>query len=196
MQKWRIIALYILILCVPNIADLWAIDIGSRLDNFHLSDVSGTEQSLQSYSGKIVAMVFWSFKCPTSLFYADRIQKLKDKYGHRGVVLLGVNSAPNERAPEIRANIANLNLAIPFLLDAEGSLAEKLGATHTPSVFIFDGSQYLRYEGALDNNRKVGESGRIALVEEAIESLLQGRHIQVSTTETFGCNIPIRGVSR
>lgn len=196
MQQWRIYALSILILWVLNITDLWAIDIGSRLDNFRLSDVYGTEQSLQSYSGKIVAMVFWSFKCPTSLFYADRIQKLQDRYGSHGVVLLGVNSAPNEKASEIRANITNLNLTIPFLLDAESSLAERLGATHTPSVFIFDGNQYLRYEGALDNNRRIGESGRIAYVEEAIEALLQGRLIQVSQTKAFGCNIPRRGISR
>lgn len=196
MRQRCFITLWILTVFTFYIFDGWALDIGSRIDNFRLSDVSGTEQSLQSYSGKIVVLVFWSFKCPTSLFYAERVQKLHDTYSHRGVVLLEVSSAPNEKASEIRANIANLNLTIPFLMDTDGFLAEKLGATQTPSLFIFDEAHYLRYAGALDNNRKIGESGRIAYAEDALEALLAFRPISVPKTKNVGCALPGRGIAR
>jgi len=164
-------------------------EIGSRIGNFQLPDVSGTTRSLQLYSGKLVVFVFWSFKCPVSLAYDDRIEGLQNKYGDKGVTVFRIASAANETSAEIRANTANLKLTVPVLLDSEGNFAEKLGATHTPSVFILDGSMILRYKGALDNNKKPGESDRIAYAENAIDSILAGRPVAVSETRPFGCSI-------
>ena len=164
-------------------------EVGSKVDNFQLVDVDGNSRSLQSYSGKIVVLVFWSFKCPVSLEYRDRMEELQDKYGGRGVSVLGVSSGSNEAAAEIRANISNLQIKTPVLLDTEGILAEKLGATHTPSVFILDGSSILRYKGSIDNNKKPGDKARIAYADNAIDAILAGQSVAVPETRAFGCSI-------
>jgi peroxiredoxin len=166
-----------------------AAEIGSRISNFQLADASGAAQSLQSYSGKVVVLIFWAFRCPVSLAYLDRIERLQSQYGEKGIVLLGVASGLNESMAEIKANIANLHITIPVLLDAEGALAEKLGATQAPSAFIIDGSSILRYKGALDNNKKPGENGRLAYVEDALDSILAGRTISATETRSFGCSL-------
>jgi peroxiredoxin len=166
-----------------------AIEIGSKVGNFQLPDVSGTTRSLQSYSGKIVILVFWSFKCPVSLAYDDRIEMLQKEYAVKGVAVLGVASGANETADEIRANTSNLKIGFPVLLDSEGNLAGILGATHTPGIFILDGSANLRYRGSLDNNKKPGESGRAAYAEDAINALLAGRSVAIPETRPFGCGI-------
>jgi peroxiredoxin len=166
-----------------------AADLGSKIDNFQLSDTTGTVHSLRAYSGKIVALVFWSFKCPVALIYDDRMNELKDKYGNRGVVVLGIDSAANETASDIRANIENLKITIPILLDSEGNLAERIGATQTPGVFVLDENMILRYRGALDNNRKTGEKGRVAYVDDAVDALLAGRNVSTPETRPFGCSI-------
>jgi len=163
--------------------------IGSPVGDVLLPDTSGANRSLQSFSGKVVVFVFWSFKCPVSLAYDERVEALQNKYRSRGVVVLGVASSANETSSEIRANLTNLNISMPVLLDSEGSLAEQLGATHTPGIFILDTGGVLRYRGALDNNKKVGDKGRIAYAEDAIEAILTGRAVTVPETRPFGCVI-------
>jgi len=171
-----------------------AADIGSKIGNFQLPDVSGTTRSLQSYSATLVVLVFWSFKCPVSLVYGERMERLQKKYADKGVVIFGIDSSDNESSAEIRANLNHLRLAVPVLLDSEGSLAEKLGATHTPSVFILDGDGVLRYKGALDNNKRTEERGRVAYAEDAIDALLAGRSVAISETKPFGCGLRWRGI--
>jgi len=166
-----------------------AADIGSPIANFQLSDISGEIRSLRSFSGKVVVLVFWSYKCPVVLAYNSRIEELQKKYRAKGVAVLGVDSGANESAEEIKANIANLQVTFPVLLDSEGNVAEKLGATHAPSVFILDREGILRYKGALDNNKKPGESGRVAYAEDVLDSVLSGRPVSVSETRPFGCII-------
>jgi peroxiredoxin len=164
-------------------------DVGLKIENFQLVDIAGTGRSLQSYSGKIVVLVFWSYKCPVSLAYRDRMEELQNKYGGKGVAVLGVSPGSNESAAEIRANMSNLNIRIPVLLDSEEILAEKLGATHTPSVFILDGNAILRYKGSMDNNKRPGDKARIAYADDAIDAILAGHAVPVPETRAFGCSI-------
>jgi peroxiredoxin len=168
------------------------VEIGSRVGDFQLQDADGKIQSLKSYSGRIVVLFFWSFKCPVSLVYADRMEALQYKYRDRGIVVLGV-AAPNETQEEIRANTANLKITVPVLLDSEGELVDKLGATHTPSVFILDEKSILRYKGAPDNNKLPGDKGRVTFMDDVIDALLAGSLVRTSETKTFGCNIKGRG---
>ncbi len=168
-----------------------AADIGSKIANFQLSDTTENTRSLNSYAGIIVVLVFWSFKCPVSLAYVDRIDEIRNKYEGKKVVVLGIDSSPNETPAETRANVANLNIKMPVLLDSEGSVAEKLGATHTPSAFIIDGGAILRYKGALDNNKKLGENGRIDYVADALDSILAGHAVSMPETRPVGCSIKL-----
>jgi peroxiredoxin len=195
LQRRILIALLVLgatiTVCAQRIP---ALEVGARLDNFQATDVAGKTQSLKQYEGKIVVLFFWSFKCPVSLTYIDRMQALFDKYGNKGVVLLGVDSGINESQEEIRANASNLKITVPILLDTEGDLMDKLETTHTPSVFILDQKAILRYKGAPDNNKAQGEKGRISYMDDAVEALLSGRAISVAETPVFGCSIKRRRI--
>jgi peroxiredoxin len=171
-----------------------AAEIGSRIGHFQLTDLSGQSVTSQAYSGKVVVFVFWSFKCPVSLVYDDRLEALQGKYGSRGVAVVAVSSGQNQNPAEIQANASNLKLTIPVLVDPDGDLAEKLGATHTPSAFVLDSSGVLRYKGALDNNKKPGENGRTAYVENALESILAGTPVEAPETKPFGCSIKRKGL--
>jgi peroxiredoxin len=164
-------------------------EIGSKIGNLQLVDTSGGMQSLQSHSGQIVVLVFWSFKCPVSLAYNDRIEELRSKYAGKNVGVLAIASGANETPSEIQANVANLKIKIPVLLDPEGNAAKKLGATHMPSFFVIDGNNVLGYKGALDNNKRTGEKGRISYLDNALDSLLSGHPVPVEETRAFGCSI-------
>lgn len=163
--------------------------IGETITGFRLTDARGTVHTLEEYAGKIVVLEFWSFKCPVSLAYDERVAALQAKYRNRGVVVLAVASNKNESPVEVRRNAENLNLPFPVLLDPDGALAERLHATHTPSVAILDGSGTLRYRGAIDNNKRIDERGRIPYAEEALDALLAGQPLPQTETNAFGCTI-------
>jgi len=166
--------------------------LGSKIAGVQLEDSAGVAHTLDEYAGKIVVLAFWSFKCPVALGHAPHIGALVEKYGKRGIVVLGINSNTNESALEIKRNAANLNLPFPVFQDRDGVLADKVGATHAPSVFILDRSGVLRYRGALDNNKRPGESGRTAFAEEAVEALLEGRAPAVAESKEVGCTLKRR----
>ena len=183
---------FVLCLCSAIAACTHAAADG-KLSDVRLQDASGATRSLQSYAGKIVVLVFWSFKCPVSLAYIDRMQALADRYAGRGTVIFGVASNENETAEEIRANVSHLNISVPILLDAEGALAQGFGATHTPEAFVLDSAGVLRYRGPIDNNKRTGERGRIAYIENALDSLLSGKAVTPSEVRPFGCPIRRKG---
>ena len=144
---------------------------------------------MTDYAGKIIVLSFWSFKCPVSLSYDERLMDLQEKFGGRGVIVMAVASNANEGETEIQRNTANLKFLLPVLLDQDGSLAETLSATHTPGLCIIDQSGVLRYRGALDNNKNSGEKGRIAYVEDALDALLASRSVAIPESRSFGCSI-------
>jgi len=146
--------------------------------------------SLEDYAGKIVVLEFWSFKCPPVAAYDDRMIALEGKYRNRGVVILAVDSNKNEPADEVRLNRVYRKLPFPVLMDKEGTLAESLDATLTPSVVILDGKGIIRYRGAIDNNKRAGEHGRTAYAEDALDALLSGQPVsQAEVKMSGGCTI-------
>lgn len=171
---------------------LYAGGIGSKVSDFRLSDASGGNHSLRSYSGKVVILVFWSYKCATSSRYSYRIEQLHRKYDQNRTIVLGVSSGQNETAENILKNKANLGVTFTVLLDTDGKVAASLDATHSPSVFVIDGSGILRYRGSLDNNKNIGDEGRRAYAEDAIDAILSDRNVEISETEAFGCSIQRR----
>lgn len=166
-----------------------AADIGAQVGDFRLKDEAGNTHTLISYSGKIVVFVFWSFRCPSAIRYADRLDILQNKYDKSRVVVVGVSTGTSETIAAIKANKANLRVNIPILLDRDGSLAAMLGATYIPSVFIIDGNARLQYRGAIDNDKQIGDRKRRAFAEDAIDAVLSGTAIAVRETEAKGCMI-------
>jgi len=177
----------LMIVLLMTVAGLIGADVGDRVGDLSLTDAEGKVHSLSGYSGKVVVLAFWSFKCPVALAYDERMRDLNGKYSGRDVVFLAVSSNVNETAVEIRRNAANLKLPYPVLMDAEGELAARLGATFSPSVFILDRGGVVRYQGAVDNNKRPGERGRVPHVENALDSILSGQTIEVQETPPFGC---------
>jgi peroxiredoxin len=166
-----------------------ALQAGEKVADFQLKDTAGRDHSLSQYQGRIVVLEFWSFKCPVSLAYRERMQELEKKFRPRGVVFLAIASNRNEPPVEVARNAQNLKMSYPVLLDTDGAVAERMGATHAPSVFILDRGGVLRYRGAIDNNKMPGQGGRVAYAEDAVEALLAGRTVQVPETREFGCTI-------
>jgi thiol-disulfide isomerase/thioredoxin len=176
--------------------------IGAQAPAFNLPGVDGRKHRLSEYSKyPILAIVFTCDHCPTAQLYEGRIKKLVDDYGPKGVGFVAIqpNAVAAASAHEmnytdvddsldgmmIRAKYRHFNF--PYLYDGDTqSTAEAYGPKATPHVFIFDKDRKLQFEGRIDNNQ------RESLVKTqdaraALDAMLAGKSIAVTTTPVFGC---------
>src|SRR5438874_3990604 len=129
--------------------------IGTAIDDFKLPDADGAEHSLKSLMGKKGAVIiFIATKCPVSNAYNDRMEKVYEDYQAKGISVVGINANSTEPAAEVKSHAAEKGLKFAILKDDGNKIADRLGATKTPEVYLLDAKGKLAYHGRIDNSQK------------------------------------------
>jgi peroxiredoxin len=163
--------------------------IGSMIDDFKLPDADGKEHSLKSLMGKNGAVViFVATKCPVSNAYNERMEKLAQDYKAKGVSVIGINSNVSEAAAEVKSHATENKLTFAILKDNGNRIADRMGATRTPEVYVLDASMKLVYHGRIDNSQKI-ETVTVSDVREALDEMLAGKPVSKTGGAAFGCTI-------
>lgn len=145
---------------------------------------------------RATVIAFLGVECPLARIYARRLSALAAEYADRGVAFVGLDSNHQDSAEEIARFVQELRISIPVAKDDGGALADLLGATRTPQVFMLDADDTIRYVGRVDDQYAFGQGvgyqraqvGRHDL-REAVDDLLSGRDVAVSQTDVVGCAI-------
>jgi cytochrome c biogenesis protein CcmG/thiol:disulfide interchange protein DsbE len=117
--------------------------------NFSLPDLAGQKVDLSSYRGKVVLLDFWATWCDPCREEIPHFVQLQDKYGNRGLQIIGVSmdDGPepvrefaqrfkmnypvvmgNAKTGELYGGV--LGLPIAFLITRDGRISAKhIGAT-------------------------------------------------------------------
>ncbi len=130
----------------------------SRLDLDHKN------VDLSAYRGKVVLLNFWATWCAPCLTEIPRFVKWQQKYGGRGLQVIGI-SMDDEEAP-VQAAYKKYKLNYPVLMGDE-QLGELYGGVlGLPVTFLIDGNGKIRFkhEGAAD----------LKTVEREVKALLPG----------------------
>lgn len=163
-----------------------ALRVGEIAPVFEMSTIEGHRFSLadaeKSHTGVVV--LFLSTICPYSNYYNDLIRDMAGEFGKRGVVFVGVNSGPLEKAEEARAHALAHGHRFDIIKDADDRIADLFDARRTPEVFLLDSRGILRYHGRIAS--KISSPD----LKSAIEAFLDGRPIRPAETKAFGCAIP------
>jgi peroxiredoxin len=163
--------------------------VGTKLENFTLTDLSGAEQSLDKLAGENGAvLVFVSAQCPVVKSYNERINQVAGDLKAKGINLIGINSNAPESLDWVRSHASEVGYQFPVLIDKGNVLADKLGATVTPEFYYFDKQNVLLYHGALDNDRS-GSNVTINYLRDAFDSALSKQPIKTAKTNAIGCSI-------
>lgn len=163
--------------------------IGTVIDDFKLPDADGSEHSLKSLMGKKGAVViFIATRCPVSNAYNERMEQLAKDYKAKGVSVIGINSNVTEPAAEVKSHAAEKHLTFTILKDDGNRVADRLGATRTPEVYVLDAGSKLVYHGRIDNSQKV-EGITANDLREALDEMLAGKSISKTGGAAFGCAI-------
>jgi peroxiredoxin/mono/diheme cytochrome c family protein len=161
--------------------------------DFRLPDYYGRERSLGEFADhKLVVLVFLGTDCPLVKLYAPRLVELAAEYESKGVAFVGINANRQDALTKIAQIARQQQIAFPILKDRDHALADRLGATRTPEVFVLDAQRKVRYQGRIDDQYSVGVQRREARTHDladALRSLLAGEAVATSRTEAPGCLI-------
>jgi len=179
--------------CTASNLPTLKIKIGERMADFTLPEAGGAPHSLYEFKGKkAVVVIFLATRCPFSNAFNQVMAKLARDYANRGVAVVGINANKTEPASEVAEHARTNNLGFPVLKDEGNVIADRLGASVTPEVFLLDGDFTLRYHGALGNSHRPttkAEEASDADLRPALEAVLAGQAVTRAETKAFGCTI-------
>ena len=181
----------ILILCISSLFILFAVQAGEpmKAENFTLPDYNGVKHSLTDYKdAKAVVLMFIATRCPVSNGYNTRMVSLFNDYKNKNVVFIGINSNKQEDTAEIKQHAKDHGFEFTVLKDDKNVIADKFGASVTPEIFVLNPSLDILYHGRIDDSRREEDVTSHDL-RNALDEILAGKPVSVSTTKAFGCTI-------
>lgn len=174
--------------------------IGSKVPDFSLVDTNGKTHTLADYKGRTVVLEWTNFGCPFVVKHYDsmNMQSLQKKYTDKGIVWLSISSSAKGKEGSMTSAEWNKEIAtqkaasLAFLLDENGKVGKAYDAKTTPHMFIIDGTGALAYKGAIDNKPSYKQSdvkGAKNYVSAALDEILAGKKVSLSSTEPYGCSV-------
>ena len=158
----------------------------------HLAAVAvtgpGAPAPIQTSASKATVVIFVSTQCPISNSYNDRFTALYNDYNSQSVQFAFVNANSTESMSDVEAHEKRVGWPFQVVKDDGNTLADKLGAQHTPEAFVFDRTGALVYHGRVDNSMHENEVTKRDL-RAALDAVLAGHPVPAAETRAFGCGI-------
>jgi hypothetical protein len=158
-------------------------------------DISGKEISLNAARGNNgLLVIFGANQCPYMLRNQDRLRNICSYAGKNsiGVIMVNSNEAARNESESLAAMkqyAASRQFIWYYVLDKNSLLADAFDANHTPECFLFDKNSRLAYRGGIDDNPGNAGAVKTRLLQNAINEMLAGKPVTISTFNSLGCNI-------
>jgi AhpC/TSA family len=176
------------------VATLVAITLALPPTEPQLLDLDG--RAVSPFAGTLrtaFVFVFTRTDCPASNRYAPELARLHERFAPRGAAFTLVYPGHETTATAIRRHTQEYGYPFAPLRDPDFSFVDMVGATITPEAAVFDAGGTLRYLGRIDDRYISAGRPRPTPtrhdLEEALESILGGRHVPAERTRAIGCLI-------
>lgn len=198
MKKITFLILIIFVLAINAFADGY--QVGDIASDFKLKNVDGKMVSLADYKdAKGFIVIFTCNHCPYAKAYEDRINALNQKYAPLGYPVIAINPndpsiVPDDSFENMKVRAKEKNFTFPYLFDDGQTVLPKYGATKTPHVYVLEKTNEgnkVAYIGAIDDNYQDVSAVKEKYVENAVESLRNGKQPQPNSTKAIGCSIKV-----
>ncbi|MEN8897328.1 MAG: thioredoxin family protein [Nonlabens sp.] len=173
-------------------------EIGDAATDFSLKNIDDRKISLKDFDdAKGFILIFTCNHCPYSVAYEDRIIAIDKKYKNLGYPVIAINpNNPKEHPTDsfdlMKVRAKEKGFTFPYLFDAGQKIYPQYGATKTPHVFLLqkEGDENIvKYIGAIDDNYQDAKAVKNKYLENALQSLISGKPIDVTKSVAIGCRI-------
>jgi peroxiredoxin len=103
--------------------------------DFTLKDLSGKSWTFSELRGKVVLVNFWATWCPPCRKEMPDLEKLYERFGSKGLVVLGIS---DEEAAKVEPFIRERKVSFPVLLDPGRKVNEMFVVDGIPKSFVYD----------------------------------------------------------
>jgi len=111
-----------------------------KVPELALRDLNGQPQSLESYRGKIVVLNFWATWCGPCMEEMPMLVKSQERYGARGLVVIGVSLDGDSARPEVEKFAKKKKVNFPVWVGGTTEDLERFGLGEAlPATAFFDG---------------------------------------------------------
>ena len=173
---------------VGEAAEARTLPVGGLVEDMALADWDGVPRSLLEWQGeKATVFYFWSIDCPCVPWCQMRMQAVMDKFASGGVSFVAIDSAPDDKGPEVFQKAAKIHAMYRMLLDPKGRAARRLGGATSTDVVVIDASRRIRYRGSIDDALKSPTKPYLVPV---LDALVAGREPPYRETPPYGCPFP------
>jgi len=127
---------------------------GRVAQDFTLKALDGDKVSLSGLRGKVVLLDFWATWCPPCRKELPEVEKLRQQFGDKGLVVLGVN---DEDSGTVKSFLKKNEYGLPVLMDSKHDVHRMYGASAIPTVIIIDKNGVIKahYVGARDREELI-----------------------------------------
>jgi peroxiredoxin len=182
--------LLFLMFSAASAGDLKDLKIGTSVPGFTLKNYDGKEYDLQKVlkENKLTVLMFISTQCPVSNGYNERMEKLSETFGKKGIAFVGINANKAEDIGAIATHAKEHGFQFPVLKDVKNKVADLYGAQVTPETFVIGPQGKLLYHGRIDDSRNPSKITSNDLTD-ALTRLLEGKELASTSPKAFGCSI-------
>jgi hypothetical protein len=138
---------------------------------------------------KPMLLHFFNPECPCSKFNVEHLRELVTAY-QDSVQFVAV--IQTEDSADAVRSFKDLELPIPYIVDANGRIADSCGIYSTPQALILDSSKKIYYRGNYNVSRYC-TSPQTAFAHLALQALLQHEPLpplSTQATTAYGCELP------
>ena len=181
------------------------LQINQKAPDFNLPGVDDKNYSLDNFKDyNILVVLFTCNHCPTAQAYEDKFINLVKQYQNKGIGFVAISpnspkalslselgySDMGDDFEDMKIRAKDKKYNFPYLYDGDTQEASiKYGPVATPHVFIFDQERKLQYTGRIDDTENPYIEPNEKNLDDALNALLTGNPVKVTTTKTFGCSI-------
>lgn len=164
-----------------------------QINEIQLFRSNGQSTQIDPTENAITVVYFLSPECPLCINYTLAFREMTNQFSSNSIVFYGVHSGEWFSAKELEEYQLKYSLSFEMFLDNGNQLAQNLGATVTPEVFVLNSESEIIYSGKIDN--WVNDLGKKKLevsehyLEDALTAFIKGKPINQKETTPIGCLI-------
>ena len=168
--------------------------VGEAAPDFTLKTAEGKAWTLSEHKGHIVVLQWINPDCPVCArvhkkgLAKEMAEQLKEM--DENIVYVAINSTNYMEGKATAAYLEKHESGAPGLIDADGKVGHLYAAKTTPHMYVIDAKGVLRYEGAIDDDRR-GSKGddRMNYVINAVKQIKAGETVSPDQTRPYGCSV-------